>query len=550
MFLFFYNFALFVALIAGAPWWLWRMAFTRRYREGLIERLGRVPRRLVSDSASLLGSDSSISPASFIDRPLIWLHAVSVGEVLAVTGLVKALESALPGYSIVVSTTTRTGQALARERFASNQVFYCPLDLPWAVSAYLDALQPRLLILVETEFWPNLLHGCFHRGIPVAVVNARISNRSWPRYHRLRWFWHPLLDRLSRVLAQSRTDADRLLALGCVPDCVSVAGNLKFDVRAAQESEATRYLRSISADPRFIVAGSTLEGEESELVEAWPRLVAEDPQLVLVLAPRHPERFSSVAALLQKSGVLWSKRSDWFSEASAAPLARRMLRPGEIVLLDTIGELASVYSLASVAFVGGSLVPAGGHNPLEPAQFAVPIVMGPHYANFAAIVDSLRSHDALRIAPKEELGSTLIELLGDRAASKAMGRRAKEVFDSEAGATDRCIEAIRDLLHEPKQQFRGESPADPAISSEVRRSNEQGKGIDAILALLRSEGKNPIESLAVLRSDLGMGLVEAKTAIYESEVWRDAREAMDTEIEQLTDRVPHVNDHPGDEGKG
>jgi 3-deoxy-D-manno-octulosonic-acid transferase len=445
MFLFFYNFALFVALIAGAPWWLWRMAFTRRYREGLMERLGRVPRRLVSDSdspssASLLGS------ASVIDRPIIWLHAVSVGEVLAVTGLVKALESALPGYSIVVSTTTRTGQALARERFASNQVFYCPLDLPWAVSAYLNALQPRLLILVETEFWPNLLHGCFHRDIPVAVVNARISNRSWPRYLRLRWFWRPLLSRLSRVLAQSQTDVDRLLALGCLPDDVSVAGNLKFDVRAAHESEATRYLRSISAGLRFIVAGSTLEGEESELVESWPRLVAEDPQLVLVLAPRHPERFGSVAALLQKSGVLWSKRSGWLSEASAAPLARRALRPGEIVLLDTIGELASVYSLASFAFVGGSLVPAGGHNPLEPAQFGVPIVMGPHYANFAAIVDNLRNHDALRIAAKEELGSTLIGLLGDRTAAKAMGRRAKEVFDSEAGATDRSVAAIRSLL--------------------------------------------------------------------------------------------------------
>jgi len=452
MFLFFYNFALFVALIVGAPWWLWRMAFTRRYREGIIERLGRVPRRLVQDSASHLGSVSSIipvssvAPASVGDRPLIWIHAVSVGEVLAVTGLVKALESALPGYSIVVSTTTRTGQALARERFASNHVFYCPLDLPWAVNAYLNALQPSLLILAETEFWPNLLYGCFQREIPVAVVNARISNRSWPRYLRLRWFCRPLLERLSRVLAQSQTDADRLLELGCPSDCVSVAGNLKFDVRTAQESEATRYLHSVSDGLRFIVAGSTLEGEESELIESWPRLLAEDTRLVLVLAPRHPERFSTVGSLLQKSGALWNKRSAWPSAASALQRAPRMLRPGEIVLLDSIGELATVYSLASVAFVGGSLVPAGGHNPLEPAQFAVPIVMGPHYANFAAIVDSLRSHDALRIAAKEELGSTLIELLGDRTAAKAMGARAKEVFDCEAGATDRCVAAISALL--------------------------------------------------------------------------------------------------------
>jgi len=431
MTLFFYNLVLFVALVAGAPWWLWRMATTHKYREGLVQRLGRVPRRLISSSLS-------------DERPLIWLHAVSVGEVLAVTRLVRALESALPGTLIVVSTTTRTGQALASERFESNRVFYCPLDLPWAVRAYLNALRPRMLILAETEFWPNLLHGCFRRGIPVAVVNARISDRSWPRYQRLRRLWRPLLSRLSRVLAQSQTDADRLLALGCRPDRVSVAGNLKFDVRAVQEAEATRSLRSMAAGLRIVVAGSTLEGEESALIEAWPHLLAADSQLVLVLAPRHPERFSAVAALLEKSGLPWCKRSDWASESSDARPAS--IRPGTIVLLDTIGELASVYSLASVAFVGGSLVPAGGHNPLEPAQFSVPIVMGPHYANFAAIVDSLRSDDALRIAAKDELTATLIELLRDRTAAEAMGARAKEVFNRQAGATDRCVEAIRELL--------------------------------------------------------------------------------------------------------
>ena len=248
------------------------------------------------------------------------------------------------------------------------------------------------------------------------------------------------------MLAQSQTDADRLLALGCDPDRVSVSGNLKFDVRVAQESEATRWLKSMSAGLRFVVAGSTLEGEESALVQAWPRLVATDPRLVLILAPRHPERFSAVAALLDKAGALWTRRSDWTAEPATQQHTARALRPGEIVLLDTIGELASVYSLAAVAFVGGSLVPAGGHNPLEPAQFAVPIVMGPHYANFAAITDSLRDHDALRIAAKEDLASVLIELLGNRAAAGAMGKRAREVFDGQAGATDRSVKAICELL--------------------------------------------------------------------------------------------------------
>ena len=432
MILLFYNLALLVVLVAGTPWWLFRMATTQKYREGLLERLGMVPSRLRKQMAGL-GSE----------RPLIWVHAVSVGEVLAVSRLVKTLDAALPDYLIVLSTTTRTGQALARERFGSNRVFYCPLDLPWAVRAWLNALQPSLLILAETEFWPNLLSGCFRRNIPVAVVNARISDRSWPRYRRMRWLWRPFLSRLSRVLAQSQTDADRLKVSGCLPERVTVAGNLKFDVRTAEEADATRQLKKSSASLRLIVAGSTLEGEEAALLQAWPRLLHADPQLVMVLAPRHPERFAAMAALLEKSGMVWVKRSDWHSapEDSLKPL-----NPGQIVLLDTIGELASVYSLAAVAFVGGSLVPAGGHNPLEPAQFGVPIVMGPHYANFRAITEDLLAHQALRISSAEDLSATLIGLLQNPQASKAMGARARQVFEQQAGATGRCMVALRSLL--------------------------------------------------------------------------------------------------------
>jgi 3-deoxy-D-manno-octulosonic-acid transferase len=426
MILFFYNLALLAVLVVGAPWWLWRMATTHKYREGLLERLGRV--RLLKEQAG---------------RPLIWVHAVSVGEVLAVTRLVGELDAALPDCFVAVSTTTRTGQALARERFGANRVFYCPLDLPWAVRAYLNALKPRLLILAETEFWPNLLSGCFRRGIPVAVVNARISDRSWPRYRRLRWLWRFFLRRLSRVLAQTEMDAERLKAIGCLPERVTVAGNLKFDVRVAWEAEATVQLKALAANLRLVVAGSTLEGEEAALVEAWPQLLEADPQLAMVLAPRHPERFNAVAALLDQSGFRWVKRSDWRAqpEGLLKPLAA-----GQIVLLDTIGELASVYSLAAAAFVGGSLFPAGGHNPLEPAQFGVPIVMGPHYANFRSITDDLRARAAVRIAAKEELAGALIELLRDRSAAEAMGERAREVFDQQAGATGRCVKALRELL--------------------------------------------------------------------------------------------------------
>ncbi|MDE3188727.1 MAG: 3-deoxy-D-manno-octulosonic acid transferase [Acidobacteriota bacterium] len=426
MILFFYNLALLAALVISAPWWLWRMSTTQKYREGLAERLGRVPARL-------RGGES----------PLIWLHAVSVGEVLAASRLVAEMDRALPGYRLVISTTTRTGQALARERFGAGRVFYCPLDLPWAVRAYLRALRPRLLILAETEFWPNLLNGCFRRRIPVAVVNARISDRSWPRYRRLKWLWRPVLGRLSRVLAQTRTDAERLRAIGCDPAHVSVSGNLKFDVRAAQQAEATRLLSALGAGLRFVVAGSTLEGEEAALLEAWPRLLETDPGLLLVLAPRHPERFGAVAALLQESGQAWLRRSEWNTQT-----ARQPLKPGTIVLLDTIGELASVYSLAAVAFVGGSLFPTGGHNPLEPAQFGVPIVMGPHYANFRAITDALLAQEALQIAARGELAGALVDLLKNRHEAAAMGERAKAIFDQQAGATERTVRALQGLLNQ------------------------------------------------------------------------------------------------------
>ena len=432
MILFFYNLALLAALVVGAPWWLWKMATTHKYRAGIGERLGGTGR-----IRSLISSGSA--------RPVLWLHAVSVGEVIAASRLVGELDSAFPQYRLFISTTTRTGQDLARQRFGADRVFYCPLDLPWAVRAYLNALQPRVLILAETEFWPNLLDGCYRRNVPVAVVNARVSDRSWPRYRALKALWRPFLSRLSRMLAQSEVDAERLRVIGCRSERVSVAGNLKFDVRAAAEADVTRVLKKYAADLRFVVAGSTLEGEEAALLQAWPQLLAADPQLAMVVAPRHPERFAAVATLLGQSGIPWIRRSDWRSQsADAIP----QLRPGQIILLDTIGELASVYSLASVAFVGGSIATAGGHNPLEPAQFGVPIVMGPNYANFRAITEDLLADQALRITQPGGLAATLIDLLNDRRSAEAMGARARRVFELQAGATARCVQAIRELLTE------------------------------------------------------------------------------------------------------
>ena len=430
--LLFYNLAFLLVLAVTSPLWLWRKSAADKTREGLSERLGRVPHHL-----SVRRADRSL--------PVIWLHAVSVGEVLAISLLVSEFDWAFPGYRLLISTTTETGNALARERFGADRVFYCPIDVPWATSAYLSALEPRMLVLVETEFWPNLLAGCFDRKIPVAIINARISDRSYPRYRLFRTIWEPILSQLSLLLAQSPDDAERLKNIGCKPERILVSGNLKFDVRAAKESNATILIKQSAPKCRFLIAGSTIEGEEAILIDAWPQIVGFYPDLVLVIAPRHPNRFHFVADRLDRSGIKWVRRSHWDLEAE---VLREAVRPGTIVLLDTIGELASMYSVASVAFVGGSLVPAGGHNPLEPAQFGVPIIMGPYYENFRSIVDDLIEHKAISITKRAEFTEAIIGLYADPVDSTAMGKRAWEVFNRQAGATGRTIKALHGLVKE------------------------------------------------------------------------------------------------------
>jgi len=424
-----YSLALFFVLMFAAPYWLLRMATHGKYRAGLAERLGRLPRRVTE---ALRG------------RKTIWVHAVSVGEVIAISSVVQMLQQAHPELVVVVSTTTRTGQRLARQRFGETRVFYFPLDFAWIVRRYLRALQPKILALAETELWPRMLWEAHRAGVEIVVMNGRISDRSYPRYRALRWFWRPFWRLLTHVLAQSEQDAERFAAMGVPRHAIEVAGNLKYDVHAAPESEITERLRAmLPAGAVVLVAGSTLEREESLLCDVFSQERARTPELMLILAPRHPERFAAVAALLTQRGLPWVRRSEWM--LADASVHSEPLKTGSVFLLDSIGELASVYSLAHVAFVGGSLVRAGGHNPLEPAQFGVPIIMGPHAENFRGILAALIAEEAIAIATAENFGEILREQLRSPWAAQ-MGQRARRVFEQQAGASRRTLAVLEKIL--------------------------------------------------------------------------------------------------------
>ena len=422
-----YSFALTVGLVVSAPWWLFRMATTSRYREGLWERLGRVPAALISAASG---------------RQMVWLHAVSVGEVLAASRLVGELEAALgEGWLVVVSTTTRTGQALARERFGAERVFYMPLDFAWAVRRYLRALKPRALVLMESELWPRMLHECERAGVPVAVVNARVSDRSFARGTKLRVAWGRALRKVTLWLAQSEEDARRLVAMGARAEAVRVGGNLKYDVRAPKVSRVAELIREVAAGRPIVVAGSTVDDRPASEDQIFMQGVMGPvwqsfPEALLVLAPRHPERFDEVAELAKEFGST-IRATDLLKREGMTALREK------IVVLDTIGDLAAVYGIADAAFVGGSLVKHGGHNPLEPAQFGVPVVMGPSFENFRDIVSQMHAANGICIVTDEFEGhEALLNLLGMRVSDREIGERGRRVFEEQQGATKRAVEAI------------------------------------------------------------------------------------------------------------
>jgi 3-deoxy-D-manno-octulosonic-acid transferase len=372
----------------------------------------------------------------------LWVHAVSVGEVNAAEPLIKALRNDYPNAPLVVTTVTPTGSERVRQLFGDS-VFhvYLPYDLPFAVNRFMRRVRPRLAIIVETEIWPNLYFACRNRGIPLMIVNARLSERSLRGYKPMGRLVARALGCVSQIAAQSRTDAARYRELGADPEKIVVTGNLKFDMPVPYDAELKGdELRHQWGRLRPAwIAGSTHEGEELPVLEAHLEVLTRWPDALLLIAPRHPERFKLVENSARSLGFTVGTRS-----ADRVPSASH-----QVFVIDAMGELMPFYAASDLAFVGGSLVPIGGHNVLEPAALSTPVLVGPHTFNFEEITLTLiQEGGATRVNSDEELGTQVLQLLRDEPRRDRMGMVARIVFDSERGAVKRVMGMIDRLLQE------------------------------------------------------------------------------------------------------
>ena len=371
--------------------------------------------------------------------PVIWIHAVSVGEAQAAQPLIRRLLADYPEHRVLVSTTTPTGLDQVTRLFGDTVLHrYFPFDLPGIVNRYLDRVRPVILIVMETEIWPNLLAGCAERRIPVALVNARLSARSAGGYERVRPLVAEALSRFSRIAVQTPRDGERFAALGAPAERIVETGNLKFDIRLpASISEQSEVLRlSWGLDRPVWIAASTHEGEEKKVLAAHARVLERYPQALLVLVPRHPERFDAVADLVRRENYRFARRSSGVGDPDI-----------QVFLGDTMGELVVFFGAADVAFVGGSLVGVGGHNVLEPAALGVPTVFGPHMFNFAVISELFTEEGAaVQVADENALAETVMRWFGDPGERTGVGEAGRRVGDANRGALDRTLREIHALL--------------------------------------------------------------------------------------------------------
>ncbi|MEA2345163.1 MAG: 3-deoxy-D-manno-octulosonic-acid transferase [Thermoanaerobaculia bacterium] len=365
----------------------------------------------------------------------LWIHAVSVGETLAARPVVDEILRTRPATTIVITTTTITGQAQARRLFPSATVTYFPFDFSASVKRFLLQHRPRVFATMETEIWPNATRLSSAAGVRLLLANGRISDRSLPRYRFLRAFVGPLLRRYDRILAREETDRERFIAIGAPAEIVETSGNVKFDyVPDDRPLEIAPRLLSLIAGRKVLVLGSTMQGEDEAMIGELERFIAEKNAFVVV-APRKPERFEIVAALLAAAKIRFVRRSDW-NDAAA-----------DVLLLDTFGELSKVYLLATAAFVGGSLVPTGGHNPIEPAAVGVPVCFGPYMSNFREIASVfLRDGGAIEAKSAAEVFDLASRMFENEASQRDMSERARKTVEQNRGAATRTAARIIELL--------------------------------------------------------------------------------------------------------
>jgi 3-deoxy-D-manno-octulosonic-acid transferase len=420
-----YSFILTAAAVLSSPYWVFKAVRERKYFANFRQRLG-----------------IGLAPVPQT-RPPLWIHAVSVGEVLAAKPLVAAIRAAHPDIPIVVSTVTITGQNLARTEFPHAQrIFYFPFDWSFCVGRFLRAVRPKAVVILETELWPNFLRQCRAAAIPVFLVNGRISEKSNRRYRIISGLTRKMLSQLRAIGAQSNEDRRRFVELGASDEQVRTTGNLKYDFpppvvdRSSPVLEAAAGALRLSETTPVIVVGSSMRSEEAFFIEVFRTVRQRIPGARLILAPRHPERFDEVEDLLLHSGLPFVRRT------AAAPGGRE----AEILLLDTIGELRSAYTLAWVAVIGGSFLWFGGHNLLEPASLGKAVVIGPGMSNFRDMARLFVREQAVRQCAPEELAQSLVEILSNERARTALGQRASLICKQNQGAAGNTLSIISSSL--------------------------------------------------------------------------------------------------------
>lgn len=440
------NLAYLLAILVALPWLLYQRLRHGKYREGWSEKfLGRVPRRESNKSC-------------------LWLHAVSVGEVNLLAPLLARWERLHPDWECVISTTTQAGYALARKKYAPRSVVYCPLDFTWAVREAVCRIRPALLVLTELELWPNLIAAARRSGAKVAVVNGRLSENSFRGYRRFAWLVGRVLVQLDLVAAQNEEYAERFRALGAPREATYVTGSIKFDGaltrRDAEPVCRLAQLAGIGPHDVVFLAGSTQDPEEALALDVFERLAPAFPELKLILVPRHPERFGEVAALLDRRGVKWVRRSKLYSSPHAPREAIISRSEMTTILVDAVGELGYWWGTAQIAFVGGSLTRRGGQNMIEPAAYGAAVSFGPNTWNFRDAVGQLLDRDAaIVVKSSADLESFVRRCLTDPAFTAQLGRRAQHFVLSQQGAADRTIGLLENLVAETSSKEIGRSAA-------------------------------------------------------------------------------------------